>query len=89
MWQLFGEAVYWHRVKDGQVVCHVWALAAFEVKALKANIESYFVAGSSKEATKTSVPSWSGRRNFNKSDTSVEGHLVRCALMVEQVTMQR
>lgn len=39
----------------------------------KANIiGSYFVAGSSKEATNTSVPSWSGRRNFNRSETSVE-----------------
>lgn len=39
----------------------------------KGNImDSYFVAGSSKEATNTSVPSWSGRRNFNRSETSVE-----------------
>lgn len=48
-------------------------------------MESYFVAGSSKEATKTNVPSWSGRRNFNKSETSVEEHLVRCGLMVVHV----
>lgn len=48
-------------------------------------MESYFVAGSSKEATKTSVPSWRGRRNFNKSETSVEEHLLRCGLMVVQV----
>lgn len=33
---------------------------------------SYLVAGSSKDATNTRVPSWRGLRNFSKSDTSVE-----------------
>lgn len=45
-------------------------------------IDSYFVAGSSKEATNTSVPSWSGRRNFNRSDTSVEKDWMRYALFM-------
>lgn len=32
--------------------------------------ETYLEAGSSKEATNTSVPSWSGRRNFRRSPIS-------------------
>lgn len=39
-------------------------------------MDSYFVAASSKEATNTSVPSWSGRRNFNRSEISAKEHQV-------------
>lgn len=35
------------------------------------NKYSYLVAGSSKEAANTRVPSWRGRRNFSSSETSV------------------
>lgn len=41
---------------------------------------SYFVAASSKEATNTSVPSWSGRRNFNRSETSEDEHQINYEL---------
>lgn len=82
-----------NHVNSGGVLCcycvvEVQAISSevhFTLEKLSAEtniMESYFVAGSSKEATKTSVPSWSGRRNFSNSETSVEEHLMRLGLSV-------